>query len=37
MLNLRPILTAFIDQGYTVTVTASHRYMVRNSKGESSR
>lgn len=34
MLNLRPLLTALIDQGYVITVTASNRYMVRNSKGE---
>lgn len=34
MLNLRPLLTALIDQGYVITVTASNRYMVRNKKGE---
>lgn len=34
MLNLRPLLTALIDQGYVITVTASNRYMVRNKKGD---
>lgn len=34
MLNLRPLLTALIDQGYVINVTASNRYMVRNKKGE---
>lgn len=34
MLNLRPLLTALIDQGYVITVTASNRYMVRNKRGD---
>jgi hypothetical protein len=34
VLNLRPLLTALIDQGYVITVTASNRYMVRNKKGD---
>ena len=34
MLNLRPLFSALIDQGYVITVTASGRYIVRNRKGD---